>query len=335
VVRSAQGASAWKWPGDTVALVDTSVQRLQFTADQVTRERVGVQVTGLAVFRVAEPAVAWRMLDLDAPEHHRTILQEMFTGATRRLVANLSLEDCLTRRKDALAAELMAEVAPVVQGSGRVEDLTDRGWGIVVDTIEIQDVKVLSREVFDRMQAPYRAALALEAARAQAEVEAQRSVYEGDRQQAKAVLDRRAAEAEAQQADLKLTAEMDRERRRGEAELERARARQEAERERARASLDAELAEARRRAEASVETAQLEAEAHRTQAEAHAEAERLRRAAADEISPSRLRAMALTETGPEVARAFRGAFGEITVRPGELAELAAMVRSAWGELADE
>lgn len=318
VVHSAQGSSAWKWPGDTVALVDTSVQRLQFTADQVTRERVGVGVTGLAVFRVVKPTIAWRMLDLDQPERHRTILQEMFIGATRRLVANLGIEDCLTRRKDALAAELMAEVAPVVQGSGRVDDVTDGGWGIALDTIEIQDVKVLSREVFDRMQAPFRAELALQAGRAQAEVEAQRAVHAAEAQRAQAALERQRAEAAAEQAALQQAAEM-----------ERAALRAEAEHARARARMEAELAEARTRAEASVETARMEAEARRIVAEAAAEAEKLRRAAADEVSPSRLRAIALTETGPELARALRGAFGEITVRPGELAELGSLVREVW------
>ena len=103
VLRAQQGGSVWKWPSDTVARIDTSVHRLQFTADQITRERVGVQVTGLAVFRIVAPLVA---------------------------------------------------------------------WGVVIDTIEIQDVRVLSAEVFERMQAPYRAELALSAVRAQADVAA-------------------------------------------------------------------------------------------------------------------------------------------------------------------
>ena len=51
-----------------MARIDTSVHRLWFTADQVTRERVGVQVTGLAVFRVVAPEVAYRMLDLRDPK---------------------------------------------------------------------------------------------------------------------------------------------------------------------------------------------------------------------------------------------------------------------------
>ena len=157
---SGQGASCFKFPGDAVAIVPTSVQRLQFTADQVTSEKVGVAVTGLAVYRIVDPLVAFRMLNFSFPERAseklQELLREMFVGAARRLVANLSVEECLTKRKEGIATELMREIAPVVSGRGRLDDSTDAGWGVVIDTIEIQDVRVLSATVFENMQARYR-----------------------------------------------------------------------------------------------------------------------------------------------------------------------------------
>jgi uncharacterized membrane protein YqiK len=157
---SGQGASCFKLPGDAVAIVPTSVQRLQFTADQVTSEKVGVQVTGLAVYRIVDPLVAFRMLNFSFPERAQQkladLLREMFVGAVRRLVANLSVEECLSKRKEGIATELMREIAPVVSGKGRPEDRTDSGWGVVLDTIEIQDVRVLSETVFANMQARFR-----------------------------------------------------------------------------------------------------------------------------------------------------------------------------------
>jgi flotillin len=160
VVSSGQGATTFKWPWDSVAIVPTTVQRLQFTADQITSEKIGVKVTGIVVYRIAEPLIAFRMLNFSFPESAQeklaTMMEEMCIGATRRLVANLSVEECLTRRKDAIAHELMHEVAPVVSGSGALEDQTERGWGVVVDTIEIQDVRVLSSAVFTNMQARFR-----------------------------------------------------------------------------------------------------------------------------------------------------------------------------------
>ncbi|NNC21393.1 hypothetical protein HJC22_37375 [Corallococcus exiguus] len=157
---SGQGASCFKLPGDSVAIVPTSIQRFQFTADQVTSEKVGVAVTGLAVYRIADPLVAFRMLNFSYPERAQEklaeLLGEMFVGAARRLVANLTVEECLTRRKEGIAAELMREIAPVLSGRGRLEDRTDVGWGVLLDTIEIQDVRVLSSSVFEHMQARFR-----------------------------------------------------------------------------------------------------------------------------------------------------------------------------------
>ncbi|MBZ4422760.1 SPFH domain-containing protein [Myxococcus sp. RHSTA-1-4] len=157
---SGQGASCFKLPGDSVAIVPTSIQRLQFSADQVTSEKVGVQVTGLAVYRIADPLVAFRMLNFSFPERAQEklaeLLREMFVGAARRLVANMSVEECLSKRKEGIAAELMREIAPVVAGRGKLEDETDAGWGVILDTIEIQDVRVLSSTVFENMQARFR-----------------------------------------------------------------------------------------------------------------------------------------------------------------------------------
>jgi len=51
---------------------------------------------------------------------------------------------------------LVREVAPVVSGQGKLADGTEQGWGLIVDTIEIQDVRVTSAQVFANMQAKFR-----------------------------------------------------------------------------------------------------------------------------------------------------------------------------------
>ncbi|MCX5748357.1 MAG: SPFH domain-containing protein, partial [Proteobacteria bacterium] len=165
--RSGQGVRIFKWPWETVAIVPTTLQRIEFTADQITREHVGVEVTGIAVYRIAEPELASRVLNFTygeaASEKLAATLREMFIGAVRRLVANLSLDECLTRRKEAIATFLVDEIAPVVGGEGSLDDTTTRGWGVVLDTIEIQQVHITSPQVFTHLQAPFRAEIAARA----------------------------------------------------------------------------------------------------------------------------------------------------------------------------
>jgi flotillin len=178
--RSGQGARVFKWPWESISIVPTTLQRIEFTADQVTRERVGVEISGIAVFRIAEPLLAVRLLNFSfaeaASEKLAATLREMFVGAARRLVANLTLDDCLSRRKESIAGFLMEEISPIVGGEGSPDDTTSRGWGVVIDTIEIQQVRILSQQVFAHLQAPYRAELA---ARAElAEFERRRQLIE-------------------------------------------------------------------------------------------------------------------------------------------------------------
>ena len=308
-----------------------------------------------------EPEIAYRMLNLERPSDYHEILREMFTGATRRLVANLSLDDCQIRRKDALATELMSEVAPVVQGSGQPQDGTDQGWGVVIDTIEVQDVRILSEEVFSRLQAPYREGLALEAVRAKAEVVQERALIEAEQARAKEqqrrelmTIEEARLEAERERARQRLahlqqlkrlTQESDAtikraaqeaalafEQRNAEAEVARtqfgveARAQRdqiEAEARAGRVKMEAEARAQRERmlAEAGVETAKLRAQAQREEGAAVAEVKRLERAALDQVSAARLQEIALTESLPRMAAAFSDSVQQATVISGDMSFL--------------
>jgi flotillin len=185
---SGQGAVCFKLPWDSVAVIPTSLQQLRFRADQVTLEKVGLEVTGLAVYRIAAPLVAFRVLNFSFPERAQEKLEEtlsaMFVGAARRLIANLTLDECMQRRKSALAEELLREIAPVVGGTGSPEDPASEGWGVVIDTIEVQEVRVLSDAVFAQLQAPYRAALDRQAREARAEAEKEVTAREAACEQA-------------------------------------------------------------------------------------------------------------------------------------------------------
>ena len=212
LASSGQGATCWKWPWDSVAVVPTSFQKVAFVADQITLERVGVGISGLAVYRIAEPLLAYRVLNFSYPERAQEKLEETLTdmlmGATRRLVANLTVDECLQKRKAALADELLREIAPVLGGAGRPGDETDQGWGVVLDTVEIQEVRILSGKVFDAMQAPFRAALDRQSREARADANKRGALAEAGarREVEEATIDAEAA-VRARRSDVELREE--------------------------------------------------------------------------------------------------------------------------------
>lgn len=181
---SGQGATCFKRPWDAVAVVPTSLQQLQFRADQVTLERVGVEVVGLAVYRIADPLTAFRVLNFSYPESAQAKLEAtltaMFVGAARRLIANLTIDQCMQKRKHALSEELLREIALIVGSNANTGEEGTRGWGVTIDTIEIQEVRVLSEKVFSAMQAPFRASLDRQAREARAEADRQISTREAE-----------------------------------------------------------------------------------------------------------------------------------------------------------
>ncbi|HTE50955.1 MAG TPA: SPFH domain-containing protein [Kofleriaceae bacterium] len=99
---SGQGATGFKWRWDSVAVVPTSFQKVRFGAVSITLERVGVSISGLAVYRIVEPLLAFWVLSFSYPERAQEKLEqtltEMLMGVTRRLVANLTVDECRRRR---------------------------------------------------------------------------------------------------------------------------------------------------------------------------------------------------------------------------------------------
>lgn len=300
MVRHGHGIGCFKLPSDSVAIVPTSIAKLSFRADQVTLEKTGVDVTGLAVYRIAEPLLAYRMMDRDRGSL-TDILREMLVGATRRIVAGLSLEECLTHRKERVAAALMEEIAPVLSGEGSALDSTQRGWGVILDTVEIQDVRVLSQEVFARLQAPFREALALKALRAKDEVAREEARLEADRRIAMERTRRTLIGEEEERIAAERQRQVDAQGHEA-ALLERKQA--------------AELARSFERSTADQQRARIDLESKRAAEELEIELVRRKREAHGDLSAARLEEIMLTETMPRVAEAFRGSFDRINLTTG-------------------
>ncbi|HEY5925014.1 MAG TPA: hypothetical protein VIV11_25205 [Kofleriaceae bacterium] len=339
--RSGQGMRIFKWPWDSVSIVPTSLQRIEFTADQVTKERVGVSVTGIAVYRIAEPLLAYRVLNFTyseaASEKLAATLREMFIGSARRLIANLSLEDCLTRRKEAIAGFLMEEISPVVSGDGSPHDTTTKGWGVVIDTIEIQSVRIQSQQVFAHLQAPFRAEIA---ARAElADLERKQDV---DRVEAERML--RQIQIGEQQRRARAAAEvaaLEAERARIEAVQRQASLEIEHERQSKLARQAAELEAARNQADLALELRQRDAEAKEHENQLEAVHQRRMAELEQMLAQGRVMHNLVTHGLPKIAEALSQTFGTVHYTqigdggsggplqavPAALAQLLAVARS--------
>ncbi len=337
---SGQGSTCFKWPWDAVSIVPTSLQRLSFKADQVTAEKVGVEVTGLAVYRITEPLLAYRVLNFSFPERAQQKLEQtltsMFVGASRRIIAGLTVEECLQKRKTALAQELLREIGPVVGGKGRPDDRTMQGWGVVLDTIEIQEVRVLSETVFAAMQAPYRAELDRAAREAQGaaarDVAARDAENRRTVEEAKLLAEQQIAERRAESARAQAEGEARDAIRRS--ELERAReAAQLSERqaiEEAKLASERAIAEAALREQAATEHARLSSDA--TLAEAR-EAEARRRA--ERGAQDRLAALSREVELAQADVAAHEARAEAARRQGELRRAEALLVAELGRAVSE
>jgi regulator of protease activity HflC (stomatin/prohibitin superfamily) len=307
--RSGQGARVIKWPWHAIAIVPTTLQRIEFTADQITRERVGVEVSGIAVYRIAEPLLAFRVLNFTFPEAAAEKLaetmREMFVGSARRLIANLSLDECLTRRKETIAGFLLDEIAPVVGGSGAPEDTTTKGWGVVLDTIEIQQVRIQSQQVFAHLQAPYRAEIAARAELADLErtrqVTERRAETELEQRRTKAAADVAAMQAEQVRTQASHAASL--------VELDHHRAVEQQKQ-------DAEHARARKQADLAVEIRRRDAEARDKENEL--ELAHQKRAGELERELAQVRtSRELVAALPAIAKALHTDFNNVTVVGGE------------------
>jgi len=326
IFRHGPGLSVFVWPSDSVTILPTSIQRVAFVADQITAEKVGVGVTGVAVYRIADPLLAFRLLDFTDGEaavaQLGAILRDMFIGAARRLVAALSVEQCLTRRKEGIAQELMREIQPVVAGRGRPDDATDRGWGLIIDSIEIQDVRILSEKVFADMQAPFRAELELKAKKSQVERDQMvrlRQIEANERAMAAQVESDMAAQDRARQlADAEHAVHLSKLEQRTALGLEEARATAALAREQAtrqaeleQAALEARLERTQLEVEATAQTTRLRLETERAVGELQAALKRADREVENLIPDQRLRYELVTRALPEIARAFAESLGPV------------------------
>jgi len=136
----------------------SKMQNINFSCDQVTREVQGVGVKGFAtwsIFREDDgPYRAYKSFDgfsENGLQMANDNVRQLVESVLRNIVSRKSLEEVMTQRQQ------MREDA-----RNQVLEIT-KGWGIWIETVEITDVRVMSKALFKNMQAEFRSATKLKA----------------------------------------------------------------------------------------------------------------------------------------------------------------------------
>jgi flotillin len=155
ILHKGLGQSFFCRPLDAYMVFPSTIQRVQFEAEQITRQNQGIRVQGFLVWKIADPERAYKNLDLSKTDAPLAVtnahLREIAESVVRHSVANMTIEETL-RKRETMIVGLKGQLSEVVEA-----------WGISIEAIEIRDVYISSETLFENMQAPFRQEVRLEA----------------------------------------------------------------------------------------------------------------------------------------------------------------------------
>ena len=155
IIKEGRGFRFFCTPRIQYVIIPGNVKNITFAADQISRENQGVEVSGFAIWKVGDPKKIYQHFDfkqdIETMEQVSEFLKDVVESAIRHMVANMTIEEVL-RKRGTIILQLKKEL----------EYITEQ-WGIIVETIEIKNVRILSKTLFDNMQAKFRNAVRLEA----------------------------------------------------------------------------------------------------------------------------------------------------------------------------
>ena len=175
-----------------------AVQTVYFTSDNANKNYQGLKIDGYACWHVdpERPEAAAANLDFSDGENPmgntNRILRTICTEAIRHIIANISIDEALTK-KDDIGRGLKAQLERI-----------EKAWGIVFDQVGIERVTILSSTVFDDLQQKARDELRLAAAESRIETNGKIERRESEHYQEK---ERLRNEAEKSARILKATVE--------------------------------------------------------------------------------------------------------------------------------
>jgi len=147
LVKSGIGLACWTMPGDQTIKFPSVINKVKFRASQVSSEMQGVDVSGMIIWSVHRqgdgPFKCYKSFGEDlnkkTPVMANEQLESMAVSIIRDRIANLTLNDILKNRnklKDGVKDEMQKIIT---------------GWGIWLETCEVQDVTIASKSLFQNL----------------------------------------------------------------------------------------------------------------------------------------------------------------------------------------
>lgn len=130
--------------------VPAYVQKLTFVTDNANIDYQGIGIEGYASWRINpdDPKISIATLDFfdefDPMRKTNEDLKTICIEAVRHVIANMTIEEAL-KNKDDIAENLKKQLQEV-----------EKKWGIVFDQVGIEQVKIMSDNVFKDLQADFR-----------------------------------------------------------------------------------------------------------------------------------------------------------------------------------
>jgi len=139
------------WPGDTSITFPGKFREVRFTAEQVTQEMQGVEVTCMMVWsinRTADGPFKCYMSFGEDLKRNSNMANEKIMNLSKSIIrdriANMSINDVIKNRQK-LRSGVKEEIQVLING-----------WGMWLETIEILDVKISSNQLFKNLQTEFR-----------------------------------------------------------------------------------------------------------------------------------------------------------------------------------
>ncbi|CAL6077228.1 SPFH_domain/Band 7 family protein [Hexamita inflata] len=143
--KAGVGLKALVWPTQTAVKFPSAIQRIEFSANNVTKEMQGIEVSGFAIWSVnREGDGPFKSYKYTQDGNANGNVQTMCESIVRHEIANHSMQEILTNRnmlRDEMKDDLQKQLT---------------GWGIWLETVEITVVRICSNSLFEDLQAEFR-----------------------------------------------------------------------------------------------------------------------------------------------------------------------------------